>query len=248
MSTDQWVRFRSTPDQPQLRLLCFPFAGGTATNFRLWARHLPDHVEFCPVEYPGHGTRRAEPLINRIPKLVESAAAGLADEFDSPYALYGHSLGSIVAFELARHMTAAGKPPAHLFVSGRKAPQLQRPHKDMHKMSDDAFVDAIMQRYGGIPQEVLDEPELLAMMMPMARADIEMYELYAYAPGEQLPCRISTFAGEEDHSHPPAELNAWNEQSVVGCTSSVLPGGHFFINTHKDLFLQRLSQQLNELV
>jgi medium-chain acyl-[acyl-carrier-protein] hydrolase len=162
--------------------------------------------------------------------LVAALHEGLLPYLDRPYAFFGHSLGALISFELARALRRSGSPgPVHLFASAHRAPQCPNPHPDMRHLEDGPFVDEIRRRYGGIPQAVLEHPELMALMLPCLRADFTVFETYRYADERPLECPISAFGGQADDYVRQDALEAWSTQTARGFSLRMLPGDHFFV-------------------
>ncbi|PZG44113.1 hypothetical protein C1I98_17665 [Spongiactinospora gelatinilytica] len=177
-----------------VRIFCLPYAGGTASAFGRWPAALLGHVEVCPIELPGRQTRWHDNPFTHAGPLVDALAAALAGEFDIPYALFGHSMGSLLAFELARELRRRGVgEPRVLFVSGGPAPQLPRAHPSIHDQPDTAVV-AKLRTLGGLPDEIYESPELLELLMPTIRADFSVGETYEYRVEPPLTCPIVAFA------------------------------------------------------
>lgn len=244
---DRWIGFRQPQPNARARLFCFPHAGGAAQLFRTWQDDLPEEVEVCAIQPPGRWTRLREPPIARVIDLVDAAAPALRPLMDMPFLLFGHSLGAVVAFELARRLP---REPSlvGLLVSSRRAPQLPIPYRPIHHLPDTEFVREMCQQYGGIPEEVLETPELLELLLPALRADMEAFETYSYSPAPPLECPIRCYGGLDDRVVSANDLEQWAEQTVVSCSVRMFPGGHFFINTVKDRFLATLWQDLLDLL
>lgn len=182
-----------------------------------------------PVELPGHGSRRREPLATSWPALLEEVPGWVADRVDGPYALLGHSLGALVAFEAARALQAAGKPPRLLIVTGRNAPAAGLSHRPIHQLADGPFLDAL-GRLGGTPAAFRQEPELVRAFLPALRADLRLAETYARRPGPALGCPISAYAGRDDRMTDPADVLGWYRETTAQFDLTIINGGHFFLD------------------
>ena len=220
--------------QPQpgarLRLLCFPYAGGGASIYRTWPKSLPPTIELWAIQFPGRETRFREPRLTSLEPLIHQLAELLTPHLTLPFACFGHSMGALISFELTRRLRAQGGPqPLHLLVSARRAPQLPRSRPLTYNLPDAEFI-AELRRLSGTPEEVLRHQELLELMMPLLRADLQINETYQYQPGVPLDCPISVFGGLEDTTTPPAELPPWQEQTRAAFKLRMFPGGHFFLN------------------
>jgi surfactin synthase thioesterase subunit len=245
---NNWV-VKSRPNpRAGLRLFCFPYAGGGTQIFRTWPNRLPTSVEVCLVELPGRGVRLSEPLFTRLAPLVEAIAQNLEEHLDRPFAFFGHSMGALLSFEIARYFRRHNiQQPAHLFVSGRGAPHIPSDEPPMHDLPESEFVGEL-RRLNGTPVEVLEHEELMRLMLPILRADFTICETYLYEPESPLSCPITAFGGLEDESVDVDRLNAWREQSASNFSVHLFPGGHFFLHTIQPLLLQILSQGLNRLL
>jgi medium-chain acyl-[acyl-carrier-protein] hydrolase len=195
-----WVRSKPNP-QAALRLLCFPYAGGTASVFRAWHLALPE-VEVYGIQLPGRANRFLEPAFTRAPDLVEVLAPALEGLFDKPFVFFGHSMGAIISFELARWLRCHGKPlPRRLFVSGRRAPQTPDAVPPRYLLNDVDFITSLSE-LNGIPDEVMNNPELVRLALPALRADVELSETYEYREEPPLECPITAFGGVDDNEVP----------------------------------------------
>lgn len=215
-----------------LRLFCFPHAGAAASTYRPWFEELP-HLDVIAVQPPGRENRLAEAPFQDCRSYVASLAPAIRPLLDRPFVFYGHSLGALVAFELTRALRAEGAPlPRHLFVSGRRAPHRGIHSKGMHAMGD-AELLAELRDYGGTPPELLDNAELMALMLPIARADFAIHETYEFLPGEPLALPISALGGLGDVEVPREDIDAWRELTTGPFVLRLLPGGHFFVHAQR---------------
>jgi medium-chain acyl-[acyl-carrier-protein] hydrolase len=181
-----------------------------------------------------------------LSRLVKEIAQGLQPQFDKPFVFFGHSLGALIAFELARETRRQfGLLPLHLFASARVAPQTNRPRRPIHGLPESEFIEEI-RRLNGTPKEVFDVPELLELILPVLRADFALNETYTYSSEPPLACPITTFGGLNDDSTTPDGLAAWRGQTSSTFTLRMLPGDHFFINSSKALLLRMLHGELED--
>jgi medium-chain acyl-[acyl-carrier-protein] hydrolase len=241
---DPWIACRKPNPQARLRLFCFPYAGTGASIFRNWADGLPDDIEVCPVQFPGRGTRLTESPFTQLSTLVEALAEDLVPILDKPFAFFGHSLGALVAFELARHLSkGSGVQPIRLFVSGDRAPHLPPRHRPIHALPTGEFLTEL-RRLNGTPGQILENVELMQIMVPVLRADFSVYETYVYATEPPLNCFISGFGGLQDQRVSREDLEAWRDQTNDAFSLRMFPGDHFFLNATRPLLLQLLSQEL----
>jgi medium-chain acyl-[acyl-carrier-protein] hydrolase len=176
--------------------------------------------------------------------IVEAICENLLPHFDKPFAFFGHSMGALIAFELARLLRRGyQREPAHLFVSGRRAPQIPGDDYPRDELSEAEFI-AELRRLNGTPAGVLDHPELMQILMPVIRADFAICRNYVYSIGPLLDCPISAFGGLEDQDVTRESLEAWRDQTRGGFVLRMLPGDHFFINVAQPTLLSALSREL----
>lgn len=225
----RWLPYGAPEGSP--RLYCLPHAGGSASAFRAWAGRVGP-VAVCPVQPPGRETRLGEAPHTRMETLVDQLAeVVLGDAGDEPYAVYGHSLGALVGFELLREIRRrGGRDPVRLIVSGSPAPQwddgVERPSV---ATMDDARVVEMLRVMGGTPDWLLADPAVLRMILPPFRADFAVRESYRYRPAPPLTVPVTALAATADARVPVGSVADWREQTVHGFTSHTLEGGHFAV-------------------
>ena len=240
---ERWI-LRRPGQQAALRLFCFCYAGGNAAVYLPWQTALGQQIEVCAVQLPGRGARFSEPLLQDIDSVVPAIIQAMTPLLDRPFAFFGHSLGALLAYETTHHLQERGAPmPHHLVVSGAQGPRLRTPKRQLHLL-DDAELICELKRYAGTPDEVLESPELLALILPILRADFHMAFKYTGRERPPLPVPITVFAGRDDEFDSKAQYEDWfNDTSLQG-ELHWFDGGHFFINSAKDLVLERLSTLL----
>jgi surfactin synthase thioesterase subunit len=235
-------RWAPRPDAA-VRLLCFPWAGGTAAAYRPLSAGLPPSVELCAVEYPGRAAREAEAPLESVAALAEGCAEEAGALLDRPFVVLGYSLGALVAFEWLRALQAAGGPaPRHLVVCARRAPHLGGRHPPLHHHPDAALAEAVSRRFAAIPDLLLQEPELLARFLAPLRADLRAVETYAYAPGPPLHAPLTALGGTRDDDVGDGELRAWSRHTDGAFHAESLEAGHFFLDAPRlrELLVERL--------
>ena len=241
-AVDRWIPFRKPDPQSRLRLFCLPYAGAGALIFHKWSDALPRDIEVCPIQLPGRGTRLTEPPFTKLPGLIEALARVLVPLLDKPFAFFGHSLGALIGFELARQIRRQhGLHPVRLFVSAGRAPQIPHRTQPIHTLPDNEFLTEL-RRLNGTPRELLDHEELMEVMLPIVRADFALYETYLYSAEPPLNCPISAFGGLQDRRISASDLEAWRSQTSASFSLRMFPGDHFFLK--EPLLLQALSQEL----
>ncbi|MFE1748554.1 thioesterase II family protein [Coleofasciculus sp. H7-2] len=246
-SNDAWIIFPKSKTQASLRLFCFPYAGGGANTFRAWHEHLPVSVEVCAIELPGRGKRIWEAPFTQALPLVQAIACALLPYLDKPFAFFGHSMGALVSFEVARLLRREyGISPAHLFVSGRSAPQIPLKEPPIHALPEPAFIEEL-RRLNGTPEAVLENVELMELLLPILRADFAVLETYVYATEPPLQCPIAAFGGLQDVKVSVERLEAWRQQTSADFSLQMLPGDHFFVQSAQPLLLQFLSRELDSI-
>jgi medium-chain acyl-[acyl-carrier-protein] hydrolase len=224
-----WLPYNARTERGALRLFCFPPGGAGAAVYRKWIPLLGPEVEVCPLEFPGRLARRQDVLLSSLPELVERAAVALGNELSGRFAFFGYSMGSLVAFELARLLRRErGIEPEWLFVAAHSAPQLARRAPAMSDAPDDELLQFFQRTYGPLPPQVTAHPELLAVISDILRADVHLLERYAYAAEPPLGCPIRAFGGRDDASTLRAELEAWRTHTAADFALQMFPGGHFF--------------------
>jgi medium-chain acyl-[acyl-carrier-protein] hydrolase len=210
-------------------VFCLPYAGGSAAMYRVWTTDPRLGFAAEAVQLPGRASRMLEPPFHELEPLVGALADALAPRTTQPYALFGHSMGALIGFELAREVRRRGLPgPRRLFVSAREAPQLPTTSRRISRLPDAEFLDEV-RRLGSTPDEFFADPELVAVILPTLRADFELCDRYAYAPQEPLSCPISALGGTDDGSVSPTSLQAWRLQTRADFRVHLLPGGHFYL-------------------
>ncbi|HEV3050514.1 MAG TPA: thioesterase domain-containing protein, partial [Longimicrobium sp.] len=216
--------------------------------YRPWAAALPPHVELCIAQLPGREARMAEPAFTSARALARALADALGPGDGVPRAFFGHSMGALIAFELARELRRRALPgPGHLFVSGCRAPHLPARSLPLHGLPDAAFA-AHVHHLAGIPPEALRNPAFMALLVPMLRADFTLAETYAHTPELPLECPITAFGGAEDAGVAPGELQAWAAHTRSGFGMRFFPGRHFFVQSAGPPLLQAIEHALAPLL
>ncbi|MEH2290153.1 thioesterase II family protein [Nostoc sp.] len=244
---NSWVICPKPNPQASVRLFCLPYSGGSSLIFRTWSQGLPTTVEVCSIELPGRGTQIRTPLFSQLEPLVGAIAPALLPYLNKPFVLFGHSMGAIVSFELARLLRKHYNiEPLHVFVSARRAPQIPNPDRLIHALSEPAFKEEL-RRLNGTPEAVLENAELMQLLIPILRADFAVLETYVYTTEPPLNCPITAFGGLQDREVNCDQLQAWREQTNAGFSLQMFRGDHFFLHSAQSLLLQSLSQELRQI-
>jgi medium-chain acyl-[acyl-carrier-protein] hydrolase len=236
----------------RLRVFCFPFAGGGASTFNAWSNELPADIrtqtELCAIQLPGRETSMRSPPFHRLQPLVVALAPVIMRYAHTPFVFLGHSMGALVSFELARKLRRRGAPePTHMIVSGHRAPHIPDRHPSIHRLPDQELVTKL-RNFGRTPEGVLQNPELMALLLPVLRADFAVCESYEYASEEALACSITAFGGNDDEKVSRTELAAWQLETNNSFSMHMFPGDHFFIQSAQSLVLRVLAQDLKQVL
>ncbi|WP_330257831.1 thioesterase II family protein [Streptomyces murinus] len=238
-----WIRrFHPRPDA-RVRLVCLPHAGGSASFYFPVSRSMPEDVDVLCVQYPGRQDRRGEPLVDSLPVLADKVHQALLPWADRPLALFGHSMGASLAYELARRLERDQEiVPAALIASGRRAPSRHRV-ETVHLRDDDGLV-AEMRALSGTNPQLLGDEEILRMILPAVRADYRAAETYTWEPGPPLRCPVTCLVGDDDPKVTVAEAAAWSEHTEGPFALKVFPGGHFFLAEHQPEIIRLITARL----
>ncbi len=239
-----WIIRPHPLPQAQMRLFCFPYAGGGANSFLGWAKGLSPFGEVCAIELPGRGRRFRDPPFTEMDPLVNELTQVLRPYLDRPFAFFGHSMGAVISFEVARSLLHhRGIGPVHLFVSACRAPQLPRLGSPLHTLPDPDFLEEL-RRLQGTPESLLRNRKLMEILLPLLRADFSLYDSYHYRSTPALVCPITAFGGQQDPTVDRKELEAWQEQTQGNYSIHLLPGDHFFLHTQQSCLVRMVCQEL----
>jgi medium-chain acyl-[acyl-carrier-protein] hydrolase len=245
---DPWIVRPELRPAARLRLFCFSYAGGAASIFRPWTRELPQEIELCAIQLPGREGRLLEQPYSSMSPLVDRLAEILEPYLDRPFAFFGHSMGALVSFEVARAIRRRhGVSPVHLFVSGHTAPQIERRRSPVHQLPDADFIDAIRQ-LNGTPEQVLQNAELMELIVPALRADLAVCETYRYADETPLDCPISAFGGLADAEVRYDDLRAWQAHTHQQFRLRLFDGDHFYLREQRSTLLETMRQGLGSAI
>jgi surfactin synthase thioesterase subunit len=240
----RFLRMAAATDA-QARLFCFPFAGGSAAVFAGWGEKLKPGIEVWAAQPRGRGMRFSEPPHRSVAEMVQDYMQALRGHLDLPFAFYGHSLGGLLALELAQQLWAEGLPlPGHLFVGASAPPVVGLLHPRIAHLSDEYFVAALQERYSGIPESVLKEPELMEIFLPAIKADFSAYETLDRTCVTQVRCPITALAGRDDAVIAPDVMQEWRRHTEVSFDLRIVPGNHFFVSSSGELVLSTIREKM----
>ncbi|MFE4801135.1 thioesterase II family protein [Streptomyces sp. NPDC056708] len=223
-----WVRRFHPASDARARLLCLPHAGGSASFYVPLSKALAPEVDVLAVQYPGRQDRYHEPSVSSVPELADQILEAVRHLDDRPLALFGHSMGAVLGYEIALRLQDVGLPaPVRFFASGRRAPSRDRDER-LH-LGTDAQLLAEVRRLGGPNVELLADPEMRELVMPAIRGDYHAVENYRHAPGRKLTCPVTVLTGDSDPRVSIDEATAWEEHTTGLTELQVFPGGHFFL-------------------
>lgn len=244
MSDPAWSTVVRRRSAPRVHLLCFPYGGGSAAAYRAWGLGLPRSVEVVAVNLPGRLGRLDAAPYEVLGELVEDAVLGLRSHFERPFALWGHSMGALVAFEVARSLRRHGLPrPERLLVGGHPAPGATYESAPISGLADEAFVEALRAK-SWARAELLEDRELMTLLLPALRADLRAVETHVVVDETPLEVPISVFGGLGDPDTPRARLEGWAQHTVAPCEVHLLPGDHFFVHDAEPVLLALIGENL----
>jgi surfactin synthase thioesterase subunit len=227
----------------RMNLFVFPHAGGNKHSYYLFKRYLPPDINLIYYELPGRGTRINESLVRNIHQLIDDIYAFVQDKLISPYAIFGHSLGSMLAYLITQRIIQQKKTiPKHLFLSGRGGPSMKEnelrynlPRKEFQEM---------LKSIGGMPEEILQDEDLMEFFDPILRADFEALEKYEYSPSDRkFNIPLSVFLGREDETTLDQAL-LWQHETELPIEITFYDGGHFFIFDNAEMICSSIASQL----
>ena len=246
-SAGLWRHQHLRGGEPALRLFCLAHSGGSAVVFRQWLDWLPQWVELVAVELGGRGTRMQEPAATDLREAAAALVPDILTLADRPFALFGHSMGALIAFELAQQLRRYGQAPACAFLAACPAPHQIARRRQLHRLPDGELIREI-RRLNGTPRGVLDDPDMRRLVLRILRADLTMFETYVAEPGAMLDCDILALCGAADASVSEAEIVQWAAYSRAAFAVEHFPGDHFFVQSAAPLVLDIIARRLRELL
>ncbi|WP_282793964.1 alpha/beta fold hydrolase [Streptomyces sp. CC224B] len=241
-AADLWLRsYHPAPDATR-RLVCFPHAGGSASFYFPVSAALSPVADVVALQYPGRQDRHTEKGVETVAELADRITDALRGHTDLPLTFFGHSMGAVLAFEVARRLERAGQAPAHVFASGRRAPSRYRP-ENVHQRDDDGVI-AEMRKLSGTDPRILGDDEVLRMVLPAIRSDYTAIETYRAEPGAQIGSPITVLVGDDDPRTTLDEARAWEPHTLGAFDMKVFPGGHFYLTDHAQDVIAVLKEHL----
>ena len=241
---NKWLFVPQNKVAPDIRIICFPYAGGSSATYMQWKNELPKNVELVIIQAPGKGARMFEPLHHSMSELIDDLLQHISPVLEKPYVLLGHSLGSRVAFELMVKLQERGSPlPEHFFALGSRGPHIYSEEEISYKLPDAEFIEHI-KTLNGTPQEILDNQEMMKFLMPILRADFKISETYTYKGTATFDIPLSVLGGIEDKAVSLYQLQSWKGFFSKPMDLHQLAGDHFFIDTNKQGVLKIVNKVL----
>ena len=238
---NKWFVIPKPNINADLKLICFPYAGGSASTFLPWIKSLPDNVELIIVQAPGRGSRIGELAYSDMQALIGDLIKNIPSILNKPYILFGHSLGSRIAFELMNQLKILNYAlPQHFIASGSRGPHHKCTKESIYNLPHDEFIEEL-KSLNGTPQSVLENKELMELFLPLLKADFEIADRYCYKGEVRLNCPISVFGGEYDVDICLSKLNSWGDFFETDVDVNLFPGNHFFIDSQSKLVQQKVN-------
>ncbi|GAC1352807.1 MAG: alpha/beta fold hydrolase [Polyangiales bacterium] len=238
-----WLPLGKPRDAASVRLFCFPHAGGSSAVFQSWRARLPQSIDVCPVELPGRARRFSEAPVEKLSDLIEPIASALEPHVGGSFALFGHSMGALIAFEVARSLRDRGRLPSHLFVAGMGGPREKSTDRDLRSLDDADFAEAVRE-INGTPSEVLADQELSAIFLRILRADFTAVETHTCQASLPLGCPITAFGGSSDPWVNLRSLSSWKEETSARFEAVMFEGDHFFVRPAEGPLLAKITKEL----
>ena len=238
---NKWFIIPKPNPSADLKLICFPYAGGGVNVFTSWSKYLPENIELIIVQTPGRGSHMtAKPYIN-MEELIQNLLREVIVHFKKPYILFGHSLGSRVAFALMNEAYKLyNSLPLHFIASGSRSPHKKLITEPIYNLPTDDFIQKL-KILNGTPNEVLENRELMNFFLPVLRADFKIADEYIYRGKTKFNCPISVLTGEYDIGVTLGDAKSWGDLFTQKVSVHTIPGDHFFINSHRDIVLKKIN-------
>lgn len=245
MTSSKWLVRNRVGKNTDFRLFCFSYAGGNAATFRRWHEVLAENVEVVSIQLPGRANRYGEPVITEMDSLIDQLLSAMSGCLDKPYALFGHSLGSRIAFQLAVECSKRRlRMPSHFIGSASRSPDLPIGIGDIYKLPDEEFLTE-MGKLNGTPISILENKDLMQMLLPQLKADFCLAYEYQYTGDIKLDIPLSIFSGKEDTEITYNQLQKWGDYFITSPDITMFEGGHFFIDDENSGIVDKVKLILN---
>jgi medium-chain acyl-[acyl-carrier-protein] hydrolase len=239
---NNWFKVFAEKPDAVCRLFCFHYAGGGASAFHSWVKSIPEDVEVFAVQLPGRENRLSEYPIRELTELIQKLAIEMSTYLDKPFIFFGHSMGALISYELTCYLS---NKPEYLYVSGRPSPHLPRKSLPIHHLREEEFITEI-KKFEGMPDEILNDPELRELFFPALRADLEMCEKYTFREREKLSVPVKVYGGNNDQGVNESDLLAWNYVTDSFKGIALFEGGHFYFRNTGQEFLKYFKRDLED--
>ncbi|UHA73126.1 thioesterase II family protein [Paenibacillus sp. 481] len=237
--------FKDNEDHhPDLRLICFHYAGGGSSIYQTWQKEFPTGIQVCPVQLPGRENRFVEQPLESLSAIIAAILPEMRSMIRTPFAFFGYSMGALIAFELARELFRQYQvSPTHLFVSAKNAPHLPLLSRELHRLSDSDFTEEL-RKMQGTPEILLQNEELMKMVLPRIRADFKVCETYQFIEQDKLKCPLTVFGGTHDPRVSVDALAEWGQYTEGDVHIQLFEGNHFFIHEQQSAIISAILNQL----
>ncbi len=247
VNSDRWFLCPEPNPKAKMRIFCLHYAGGGASMYHSWKKAFSDDVELWAIQLPGRESRYSEPRIQSLSDLVKMIVDVLQPLVDKPFAIFGYSMGALLAFEITRELRSRGEPqPVHLFLASATAPHLPKVYPPLAQLPEDELIDQV-RYYFQPPEEIWQNAELLELILPILRDDLSVIESHQHVEQKRLDCSIDVYIGLNDRSAPVNDAQAWSEYSNTTFQLTGFQGGHFFWETESTKLMEKVHLRLNEL-
>ena len=245
--TQRWFKFSKRNSKPLFRLFCFSHAGSGASTFNTWSEKFPAEIEVCSIQLPARENRIKETPFKRLQPLIQTLTPLIEPYLDLPFAFFGHSMGGLISFELARELRRRNwATPAYLFVGGCCAPHIPDLELPIHTLPEPKFIE-IISSYNGIPEFIMQNLKLMQIFIPTLRADLEVLETYFYTKEEPLTFPVYAFGGFRDSKVSPVQIAAWELETKARFSLKMFDDDHFFVRGKEDEIINTLKEAIAEL-
>ena len=242
-----WLHGMQKDSDVDFRLFCFSYAGGGASTYLRWRAHISKSTDICAVQPPGREGRISESPISDLKILISNIADVITPHTNIPYAFFGHCNGALISYELFRELRRRGVTlPEHMFISSFRSPERVNINKVLNDLPESEFL-SLLRTYGGIPDSILNDKEIIQSLMPTLRADFSLHENYRYTEEEKINCPLTIYGGLKDNIVPRKELVGWRDMTSAGAKIKLFPGGHFFIDSHTKSVVKSINSELQSM-